>query len=56
VLCLALLAALGVICKLLVVEEELLTGSEDKLSATIDALQNSICKFHGRLPEEGKHF
>jgi hypothetical protein len=33
------------------VEEKLLTGGEHKLSAAIDACQNSIGKFHGRLPQ-----
>ena len=48
---LALLAALRVVHKLFVVEEQLLTRGEHKLSAAVDAGQNSIVKFHGRLPQ-----
>jgi hypothetical protein len=33
------------------VEEELLAGCENKFVAAIDALQNSVGKFHGRLPQ-----
>ena len=47
---LALLAALGVVDELLVVEEELLTCGEHKFCTAIDALEVSICEFHGRLP------
>jgi len=47
---LALLAALGVVLELFVVEEELLAGCENEFGAAIDALQNSVCKVHGRLP------
>jgi hypothetical protein len=52
---LALLAVLGVVLELFVVEEKLLAGGENELSAAIDALQNSIGKFHGRIPQDGKH-
>jgi hypothetical protein len=47
---LALLAALGVIRKLLVVEENLLACREDKLGSAVDTLQYAIGEFHGRLP------
>jgi hypothetical protein len=53
-LSLALLAALGVIFKLFIVKEELLSGGEDELIATVNAFEDSILKFHGRLPREGK--
>ena len=49
-LCLALLAALGVISEFLVVEKKLLACSEHKISSAIDALENLILEFHGRLP------
>lgn len=51
---LALLTALGVVRELFVVEEELLASREHELGAAIDALQNSIRKFHGRLPQDGE--
>ena len=41
---------LGVILELFVVKEDLLTGSEDKVSPTIHALQDPIGKFHMLLP------
>jgi hypothetical protein len=41
---------------LFVVEEELLAGSEYKLGAAIAALQDSVGKFHGRLPHRRKTF
>jgi len=53
---LALLAMLGVVLELFVVEEELLAGSEYKLGAAIAALQDSVGKFHGRLPHRRKTF
>ncbi len=53
-LSLALLAALGIVFKLFIVKEKLLTGGEDKLVTAIYALKDSILKFHGRLPREGK--
>jgi hypothetical protein len=49
-----LLAALRVVFKLFIVEEKLLTSSEDKLLTAVYALEDSILKFHGRLPREGK--
>jgi hypothetical protein len=49
-----LLAALGVVFKLFIVKKELLTRGEHKFIAAIYALQDSIGKFHGRLPREGK--
>ena len=51
---LALLAALRVVFKLFIVEEKLLTGSEYELFTAVYALEDSILKFHGRLPREGK--
>jgi hypothetical protein len=41
----------GIVFELLVVEEELLAGSKYKFGAAIDALQNSVGKLHGRLPQ-----
>ena len=46
----ALLAPLGIVLELFIVKKELFTRGEHKFLAAIDALQNSICKFHGRLP------
>jgi hypothetical protein len=51
---LALLAVLGVIRELLIVEKQLLAGCKHELSAAIYALQDAIYKLHGRLPKEGK--
>jgi hypothetical protein len=45
-----LLASLGVVLELLVVEKQLLARGEYKFFAAINALQDSIRKFHGRLP------
>jgi hypothetical protein len=45
-----LLAALGVILELFVVEKQLLARSEDEFLAAVNALQVAIRKFHGRLP------
>jgi hypothetical protein len=42
---------LGIVCELLVVEEKLLAGGEYKLFAAVDALQDSVFEFHGRLPQ-----
>jgi hypothetical protein len=47
----ALLAALGVVGKLFVVKEKLLTCGEHKFCAAIDTGQDSIGKLHGRLPQ-----
>jgi hypothetical protein len=51
---LALLTALGVVLKLFIVKEKLLTRGENELIAAVYALEDSILKFHGRLPREGK--
>jgi hypothetical protein len=48
---LALLAMLGIVFELLVVKEKLLARSKYELGATVIALQNSVRKFHGRLPK-----
>jgi hypothetical protein len=53
-LSLALLATLGVVFKLFIVKEKLLSRGEDELITAIDTLEHSILKFHGRLPREGK--
>jgi hypothetical protein len=47
---LALLAALGVILEIFVVEKKLLTRGEDEIRSAINTLQNLIREFHGRLP------
>jgi hypothetical protein len=47
---LALLAVLGIVLELLVVEEQLLAGCKHKVSAAVVALQYSVDEFHGRLP------
>ena len=47
---LALLAALGVVFKILVVEKQLLARGEDEIRAAINAFQYLIREFHGRLP------
>jgi hypothetical protein len=47
---LALLAALGVILELFIVKEKLFARGKDKLIAAVCALQDSVGKFHGRLP------
>jgi hypothetical protein len=47
---LALFAVLGIVLELLVVKEELLARGEDKLRPAVNALQISICIFHGRFP------
>jgi hypothetical protein len=43
---------LGIVLELFVVEEKLLAGGEYEFSAAIDALQDLILEFHGRLPQE----
>jgi len=48
---LAHFAVLGVVLELFIVEEQLLTRSKNKLGAAIAALQDSVYKFHGRLPQ-----
>jgi len=50
---LALLAALGVVRELLVVEENLLASREDKIGAAVYAFEYSIAVFHGRFPKAG---
>jgi hypothetical protein len=47
---LALLAALGVVHKLFVVEKDLLAGCKNKLGAAVNACEDTIGEFHGRLP------
>jgi hypothetical protein len=47
---LALFAALGVVFELFVLKEDLFAGRKNELGAAVDALQNSIREFHGRLP------
>jgi hypothetical protein len=42
------LAALGFVFELLVVEEQLLTGGEDEVRTTVDALQLLVLEFHAR--------
>jgi hypothetical protein len=42
---------LGVVLELFVVEEELFAGCKNKFGATVEALQNSVGIFHGRLPQ-----
>ncbi len=49
-LCLALLATLGVVLELLVVEEDLLARCKDKLGAAVNTSKYAIGEFHGRLP------
>jgi hypothetical protein len=44
---------LGVVLELLIVEEELLACSENKLGAAVNAFQDSIGEFHGRLASQG---
>ena len=48
--CFALLAALGVVLELFVVEEELLSCRKNKVGAAVDALKYSIREFHDRFP------
>jgi len=50
---LALLAVLGVVLELFIVEKNLLACREHKLRAAIDAPEHSIREFHGRLPLTG---
>ena len=47
---LALLAALGVVRKLFLMEEQLFACGKHKLGTAVTALQFPICKFHGRFP------
>ena len=48
---LALFAMLGIVLEFFVVEEQLFACGKDELGAAIEALQNSVDKFHGRLPQ-----
>jgi selenophosphate synthetase-related protein len=48
---LALLAVLGVVFVLLIVEEELFAGCKYELGATVIALQDSVGKLHAPLPK-----
>jgi hypothetical protein len=47
---LALLAVLGIVLEILVMEEELLACSKDEFGAAINTFQDLIREFHGRLP------
>jgi hypothetical protein len=47
---LARLATLWFVFELLIVEEQLLPGREDKVGAAINTLQNFVLKFHGNAP------
>jgi hypothetical protein len=47
---LALLAALGIVLEIFVVEKKLLARGEDEFRAAINALQYFIREIHGRLP------
>jgi hypothetical protein len=42
----AAFATLGFVLELLVVEEELLSGGENKITSTIDTLEHLVLKFH----------
>jgi hypothetical protein len=46
-----LLTALGVVLELLVVEEQLLPGCEDKVVSAVHTLQHLIDEFHMFFPE-----
>jgi len=48
---LALLAALGIVDKLFVVEKDLFACGEHELGAAINTLQDTIGELHGRLPQ-----
>jgi hypothetical protein len=45
-LCLATLAALGLVPELLVVKKKLFAGGEDKICAAINALEHPVLEFH----------
>jgi hypothetical protein len=45
-LCLAGFTTLRFVLELFIVEEQLLPGREDKIRATIDALQHLVPEFH----------
>jgi hypothetical protein len=46
---------LGIVLKLLVVEEDLLACCKNEIGAAVNTLQDSIGEFHGRLPSQGMH-
>jgi hypothetical protein len=48
-----LLATFGIVLKLFIVEEKLLTSGENEFIAAVYAFEDSILKVHGRLPREG---
>jgi hypothetical protein len=50
---LALLAVFGVVFELFIVKKKLLAGRKNELGAAIDARQDSIGEFHGRLASQG---
>jgi hypothetical protein len=50
---LALLATLGIVLKLFIVEEKLFASGENEFIAAIYTFEDSILKVHGRLPREG---
>jgi hypothetical protein len=52
---LALLAVLGVVFELFVVEEDLFARCKNELGSAVDTLEDSIGEFHGRLPSQGVH-
>jgi len=43
---LTILAALGFVLELFIVEEELLASGEDEIRTAVDALQNLVLEFH----------
>jgi hypothetical protein len=44
---------LGIVFELFVVEEDLLASGKYELGAAVNALEDSIGEFHGRLPSQG---
>ena len=50
----ARLATFGLVLELLVVEKELFAGSEEKLRAAIDALEQPVLEFHVRSPRPSR--
>jgi hypothetical protein len=47
------LAALGIVPELLLVEEQLLAGGKDEITATVDTFQDLVNKLHLRVPSRG---
>jgi hypothetical protein len=43
----------GIVLELFIVEEDLLASSKYELGAAVNALEDSIGEFHGRLPSQG---